>query len=77
MEIIICTNCKGKGVTVRDQDFGYYSDYIKEECSECGGTGRITSLTFKLIAPFSRPIEDIYEIETKIIRLIREFKSGN
>lgn len=77
MEIIICTNCKGKGEVIVEEVFGHCSDSYKKECSECKGTGRIITMTFKLIAPFSRPIEDIYEIETKIVRLIREFEKGN
>lgn len=77
MEIIICTNCKGKGEVTVEEVFGHCSDSYKEECSECKGTGRIITMTFKLTVPFGHPDSDLSKIETKIIRLIREFEKGN
>ena len=77
MEIIICTHCKGKGEVTVEKGNGYHWDYCKEECSECKGTGRIITMTFKLTVPFGHPDSDLSKIETKIIRLIREFEKGN
>jgi len=77
METIICPNCEGEGVTVKDKGFGHYSDFVKEDCSKCNGFGRLRRKTYNLQMPFGRAYSDFHAIDSKIFELIREFESGN
>ena len=57
-EIIICDNCKGKGVVAQEELTCYHKgeyDYWTEECPECKGSGLLqkTVVTETLIKPYT------------------------
>ena len=65
MEIIICKRCKGIGtisLTVENMK-------TDEPCWECGGTGKQSEHTFKMIVPYGK---DVSKVENKIKFLIEE-----
>ncbi len=80
MNIEICDKCNGTG-QYSDRDNAVMNIALKrniqiesDECDRCFGSGRIITRTYTYKVPFSFDKNLIYEIDSKIITLIRDLE---
>lgn len=63
VEIILCTTCKGTGVTQYNEMTDYhkreYNTHI-EDCKHCNGTGRLKKITTVTFECFNKITPGIY-----------------
>lgn len=76
MRIEICKNCNGEGkITI---NVGVHiSEYEQEICTKCNGTGRVKTSSYTYTVPFDISEEQIHEIDSQIVNLIRKLESDN
>lgn len=73
MNIIICTSCEGGG---KKKIYDDYNDWSMEKCEKCNGTGRLKTRSYSYHVPFSCPDTSIYNIDARIIDLIRKLEKN-
>lgn len=63
VEVILCLNCKGAGVTQYDEMTNYhkreYNTHVVD-CKRCNGTGRLKKITTVTYEAYTKPTSGIY-----------------
>lgn len=75
-EIKLCGRCNGKSTIKTIVSYGHNgNEYETIKCDNCNGTGRVKIGNYSYEVPFDTSDSKIYNIDSKLHHLIREFES--